>query len=473
MYTYKLTIISILILFFFNFTITNAHPLDETGDVKVYDQTQRLLFTPEKTVLTIDLTFYPTEKIKAWESIDTNRDQKLTEEEKTIWMKKGQEASWLEVDRRKIELEATKLTFPDYYDFFGQKIGKVSIEFGANQILGEGAVTYFYQGKDKKLEEITFEANGIDGLKIENIQKKSSEAISFEIQKGVQEENKVLGLTTSNRLNHFLNTYVKAENIPMNLLLFAFVVSFFLGALHALTPGHGKAIVASYLVGSRGTVWHAINLGVIVTITHTTSVFLLGLLSIILTEYVVPATVVRTLNTISGILVLGFGLYLVVKRVRVLRWDVRGGKLDNEVGSEISRNQEFSHQESRFTHRISHLLSFKHNHAYKHNHQIIEITWKNLLPLGISGGIVPCVDALAILIVAISLQKTIFGLLLLVFFSVGLAAALISIGSFAVLAKGQFQKRLSFAAGFEKYVSLMSAIVVTLLGLGILLNFGI
>lgn len=447
---------SFLLLLFLLFIIlltpiaTYAHPLDESGDIKVYDQVHRLLFTPEKVTLTIDLTFYPTEKIKVWESIDTNKDQKLTNEEKNIWMKKGQEASWVEKDDQKIPFDATSLAFPDYYDFFGEKTGHVSIIFAANRSVSQGKMRYVYQGKDQKLEEITFEAKGDHGLKVENVQKESSDSMTFEIQEGLQEGTAVLGLTTNNRLNSFLNRYVKVKSIPKNLLVFAFAISFFLGALHALTPGHGKAIVASYLVGSRGTIWHAIHLGAIVTITHTASVFLLGLASVVLTAYVVPSTVVRALNTVSGLLVFGFGLYLIIKRVRALHADLE--------------------------HEHRHSLGVAHDHEHEQGHTHThdeEISWRNIVPLGISGGIVPCVDALAILIVAISLQKTLFGLLLLVFFSLGLASALIVIGSFAVMAKGQFQKRIAQAPRFEKYVSLISAFVVTLLGLGIILNIGI
>lgn len=422
-----------------------AHPLDEFGNVNVYDQKQTLVVTPQKSSLVIDLTFYPMEKIKVWESIDANRDQVLTKAERDTWMKKGQEASWLEVAGRRIDFEASSLQFPDYYDFFSAKPVTVSITFEADQRVLGSEVTYVYNGKDKRLEEIEFAARGEGGLRVDGLEKISPDSVGFRILEGPG-GGMVLGLTTNSRLNDFLNKYVKPTDLPGGVVVLAMGIAFVLGALHALTPGHGKAIVASYLVGEKGTVWHAINLGLIVTVTHTASVFVLGLASVLLTAIFVPARVIKTLNMVSGLAVLGFGLYLLVKRGLVIIKKDRG----HDHGHE-----------------------HEHEHEHEHHHEEMTISWKNLIPLGVSGGIVPCVDALAILIVAISLGKVFLGLGLLIVFSLGLAAALGGIGVAAVLAKNQLGKRVKNIEGMEKYVSLVSAAVVTLLGLGILLNTGI
>src|SRR5690242_9868951 len=69
-------------------------------------------------------------------------------------------------------------------------------------------------------------------------------------------------------------------------------VAFGLGAVHALSPGHGKTIVAAYLVGSRGTLRHALLLGASVTFTHTISVFLLGIGTLFLSAYIVPEKII-------------------------------------------------------------------------------------------------------------------------------------------------------------------------------------
>src|SRR3984885_5585667 len=92
-------------------------------------------------------------------------------------------------------------------------------------------------------------------------------------------------------------------------------LAFVLGAAHALTPGHGKTIVAAYLVGSRGTLKHAAFLGAMVTFTHTVSFFLLGLATLFLFQYVVPQKVTQVLGAISGISIVLIGGGMLYKRL--------------------------------------------------------------------------------------------------------------------------------------------------------------
>ncbi|MBI3443254.1 sulfite exporter TauE/SafE family protein [Candidatus Woesebacteria bacterium] len=413
-----------------------AHPIDEIGDIRTYDQKQTIEVGKDKTNLIIDLTFYPLDKIKIWESIDKNRDREISNEEKTEWMKKGQEASWLEINSQRFNLLANSLTFPSYYDFFSSKPADVRIDFLASR---QGTINqnliYHYQGKDKKLEEIEFVARGIEGLKVTNLVKIDSDSVSFTASPGLQSEGAILGLKTGSRLDEFLSKYVKANDIPLNLKIFALFVAFTLGALHALTPGHGKAIVAGYLVGSRGTPLHALNLGLIITITHTAVVFLLGFVALVLTEYFVPSQIIKPLTYLSGFLVFAFGLFLLFQRCRKL------------------------------------FRPHSHEHSHDHDHRKdLDISWKNLLPLGISGGIVPCIDALAILIVAISLQKILFGLVLLSAFSLGLATALVGAGLITVLAKETVTKRFGSLINLEPQLSVLSAIIVTILGFAMIIK---
>ena len=93
-------------------------------------------------------------------------------------------------------------------------------------------------------------------------------------------------------------------------------IAFVLGAAHALTPGHGKTIVAAYLVGSRGTLKHAAFLGAMVTFTHTVSVFLLGMATLFLFQYVVPENITRVLGAISGLSIVAIGGWMLYKRLR-------------------------------------------------------------------------------------------------------------------------------------------------------------
>jgi len=423
-----------------------AHPLDEIGNVKIYDQKQTLEVGLNETTLSIDLTFYATEKIKVWESIDRNRDQKLDTSEKDEWMKKGQEASNIKRDGEQLNFIATKLDFPEYEDFFSQKPSHVVIQFLLDGTLKSNSnATYTYTGKDKKLDEITFEVKGVEPYSVENITKGDSDSVSFEIHEGDGKGGTVLGVNSGSRINQFLNTYVKPESIPFHILIFAFVVAFVLGGIHAMTPGHGKALVAGYLVGEKGTVRHAVYLGGIITVTHTASVFILGILALLLTQYIVPATVIMIMNKISGIVILSIGLVLLFKRTKNIL------KPQSDLGHDHSHAHEHTHDGHTHTHEIDDTLSFK-----------------SLMALGVSGGIVPCADALVILVVALSLQKLVFGLLLLIFFSLGLATALCVTGIMVVIAKNKAQERYTHLVRYQKYVSLFSAIIVILFGISLL-----
>lgn len=210
-------------------------------------------------------------------------------------------------------------------------------------------------------------------------------------------------------------------------------VAFFLGGAHALTPGHGKTIVAAYLVGSRGRALDAIYLGAVVTFTHTASVFLLGLATLYASTQFDPNVVSKWLTLVSGILVAGIGLYLLVQRSR---GDESGG-----------------------IHHHHH--SHSHSHSHGHSHDIGK---GSLLSLGISGGLVPCPEALIVLIFAVSIQRIAFGLALLTAFSIGLAAVLIAIG-IAMVYAGPAMRKATGDAPWLKHLPIASALVVTVLGM--------
>lgn len=190
----------------------------------------------------------------------------------------------------------------------------------------------------------------------------------------------------------YLSELLGREEISSGLMLLGLAVAFGLGAMHALAPGHGKTIVAAYLVGSRGTMRHAVLLGGVVTLTHTVSVFALGLATLYLSQYVMADQLVRTLSVVSSASIVLVGVWLLLQRTGVL--------------------------------------------DHGHSHEIEgDVTSGSMIALGVSGGLVPCPSALILLLSAISLQRTAFGLLLLVAFSLGLAVVLVAIGATVVSAR--------------------------------------
>ena len=194
----------------------------------------------------------------------------------------------------------------------------------------------------------------------------------------------------------------------------------FWGAAHALSPGHGKTIVTAYLVGQRGTPRHAALLGLIVTATHTVGVFTLGLVTLLLSRFIVPEHLYPWLNLTSGLLVVAIGASVLATRLR-------------------SRP------------------------AHGHHHHHGEISRRSLLAVGVSGGLLPCPSALVVLLAAITLHRVAFGLILIVAFSAGLALSITGIGLVAVLAKTAF-RRVSFEGRLVKLLPAISALVIVIAG---------
>jgi ABC-type nickel/cobalt efflux system permease component RcnA len=208
-------------------------------------------------------------------------------------------------------------------------------------------------------------------------------------------------------------------------LLFA---AFGWGALHALSPGHGKAMVAAYLVGTRGTPRHAIALGATVTVTHTIGVFALGVVTLALSQYVLPEDLYPLLTLISGLLVVGIGAGVLRTRVRKARH------------------------------------AHAHDHHHHHDH---DLSWKGLLGMGTAAGLIPCPSALVVLLAAISQHEVVLGLLLITAFSLGLAATLTALGLIVVSARRWIPPRL--AAGRLAAV-LPAASALLIVGVGCVLT---
>lgn len=217
----------------------------------------------------------------------------------------------------------------------------------------------------------------------------------------------------------------------------ALAVAFFLGAAHALTPGHGKTLVAAYLAGSRGRITDAVYLGGVVTVTHTASVFVLGLVTLYASTRVSLERVYPVLSLVSGLLVAGIGAALLWRRLR--------GQ---------------SHQDH---HDHHHGHRHDHQHGHEHQHNPGEPSRAGLLSLGISGGLVPCPEALVVLMLSVSLGRVALGLLILLAFTLGLAAVLIAIGCAMVMA-GPLVSRLTGESRWIRRLPVASAAVVTVVG---------
>jgi len=243
-----------------------------------------------------------------------------------------------------------------------------------------------------------------------------------------------------------LARFLHQQEITPWMTLAAIALAFVLGAAHALTPGHGKTIVAAYLVGSRGTLKHAAFLGAMVTFTHTVSVFLLGLATMFLFQYVVPEKVTRVLGAISGLSIVAIGGWMLYRRLRA------------------TTHTHSHHHDHHHHHDRDH--PHDHDHAHGHTHMPDEVTWAGLVALGASGGLVPCESALVLLLSAIALRRVGLGLLLLVAFSLGLALVLMGIGVVVIYAKNLLPDgKATGKHPFFRWMPVASAAIVLIVGL--------
>ena len=259
-----------------------------------------------------------------------------------------------------------------------------------------------------------------------------------------------------------LKAMLMEENPDYRMLPLAVLLAFFLGAVHALGPGHGKALVGAYLVGTRGRPLDAVFLGLLVTLAHVSSVILLGVASFAASRFFVPEKMLPYMEMASALLLVFLGAWMLKAR-----WP------------------------SRHSHEHRHGLFHRHPHHHPGGHAHHEspaesrnpeepaetnpegpesppeakgMRWKEMLSLGISGGMVPCPSALAILLIAIALKKVALGLVMIVAFSLGLASVLVTVGLLLVWTRSLLKPQ-----GKEKpwiaWLPVASSLLILLLGI--------
>ena len=243
--------------------------------------------------------------------------------------------------------------------------------------------------------------------------------------------------------DHGFTRLISRGRLSVGVILVSLLIAAFWGAAHALTPGHGKALVAGYLVGTRGRPRHAVILGVTVTVTHTAGVFALGLVTLALSQFVVPDTLYPWLTLVSGLLVVGVGSSVLAQRLR------RRG--------DTHRHHDHDH----------HGHPHHHGHDHEpHSHDHDALTSRGILGVGVAAGILPCPSALVVLLSAIALHRIGFGIALILAFSLGLATTVTGIGLVAVFARRAFG-RLSFEGPLIRLLPAVSAAVILCVGVAI------
>src|SRR5687767_11604197 len=302
--------------------------------------------------------------------------------------------------------------------------------------------------------------------------------------------------------NDAFTRLILLEEINLSTLLVALGISFIWGAMHAMTPGHGKTIVGAYLVGSRGTIKHAVYLGLTTTITHTLGVFALGLITLFAAQYIVPETLYPWMSLLSGLFVVGIGLTLFASRFRssglgawTQAFKTKLGRSPNSYSPVLAHvhtegrvhehkfvlntshehhGHAHPHSHDDDAHHHDHAEGHHHDHGHNHaDHSQLPpgadgtpVTWRSQLALGISGGLLPCPSALVVLLGAIALNRIGFGLILVLAFSLGLAGALTVIGM-AFIYAGRLFQRFPAQGRIIQILPALSALFISVIGVAI------
>jgi len=244
---------------------------------------------------------------------------------------------------------------------------------------------------------------------------------------------------------------IQTEHLSLWFLFTAALIAISLGGLHALEPGHGKTIVAAYLVGSKGTARHAVLLGLIVTVSHTAGVFALGAITLYASRYIVPEQLYPWLGALSGVTIAGLGCYMLLRRLTGTATD------HSHVPGESHGHWMFwkrrSGEDAKSDAGLSSTIPGQ------------SVSMTQLFTLGITGGIIPCPAALIVLLSAFALHRIGLGFFLIVAFSVGLAAVLIGFGMLMVYAR-RFMSHLQMDGPLTKrWLPVASSAFITVLGL--------
>ena len=252
-----------------------------------------------------------------------------------------------------------------------------------------------------------------------------------------------------------LPTIFSVVDLTPLIIVLSLVTAFAFGAGHALTPGHGKTLLAAYLVGTRGTPLHAVGLGLSVAISHTLGILVLAALIVGAQGLLPPDVVARTAPVVSAVTIVAIGVWMVFREVRRRRAATRVASPGR--GHDHSATHDHEHPE-------------EHAHGgIRHSHlppASAPIGWRGLFALGLAGGLIPSTSALFILLGSIVAGRPAFGFVLVVVFGLGMAAVMAGVGLAMVVARDRLE-RLPSSSGFgwvARHAPLAAAVFV--LGFG-------
>ena len=467
----------------------SAHPLD------VYVQGSYVTLAPSKVSVELDLSPGVLLAPRVLDVLDVDRDRQISDSEARSYAEQVLHEVEVRADDRLLTVELTSVEVPPYLT--------VQAGYGTLRVYGEagGAPTvagehqiFFRNGfapTGSAYQVNAFVENGAPvtlGLQRRDEAQQQS-VVNYQIDSAAagSTAGRTAGGDAAARPSpqNRLLEYVDGPSLSGWAMLFALGAAALLGALHALTPGHAKTLMAAYLVGSGGTARNAVALGAVVTFTHTASVVVIGLIALLASQFLVPGLLVPGLEITAGLLVVALGLRLLRQR-----WSARGAwtphhdhdahRHDNhrhDNHREPHHHEDLDAQDEHAHHVLVHSGASTdgastdgastddgggHGHGHDargasvhahggraHTHAIpVEgITPRSLVAMGVSGGLVPCPEALGVMVLAVGVNRIVLGLGLILSFSIGLAAVLMGLGLLLVRSRSLVAR----LGGFDRF----------------------
>jgi ABC-type nickel/cobalt efflux system permease component RcnA len=420
-----------------------AHPVDE------FLQNTYLSISPDAIDVEVNLTAGVGVAPEVIQVIDANGDGVLTEAESRLYAERVRAGIVLTLDGKPLALVLVRVEMPALA-IIRAGAGEIRAAFSATvSSLATGPHELYFENKHAPVAsayQVALLKPRADVLRIRGQQRSangaditvdfvSDSATASAMDPGAKPPD-IAPAETAMPLLDRLTELQRAQLTPGGIAA-ATALALVLGGLHALTPGHSKTLVAAYLIGSRGTLRHAVLLGVVVTVTHMASVLAVGGLMLLAGNAVLPGTLVPVLELISGVLVVVLGARLLLQRWRASKMALT---------------------------MHTHAASMPHTHAGgmgAHTHT----TRGGIFTMGASGGLVPCPEALGVLLVAVGAGRIGFGIGLIAMFSFGLAAVLIALGIVVVHARPLLSGIETRGQRLQRWVPIFSAAVVTALGM--------
>lgn len=448
----------------------SAHPLDQL--------VQQVYLTPAAASLEVEVGLTPGTLIAAAfaRTIDTDGDERFSTAETAAHAVALKKASSLLIDGQAAEIAVTGANYPPY-DLLAA--GGATITIHATTPLNadsrQVAFSDHYEVAASSIVQMAVSLSSDATLTVGDItHTRDGRTITVQLASGTPAR---AGKATPTDLrSSSAGTDMKARMFgalrspltsPWSLLILIGVCAL-LGAFHALTPGHGKTLLAAYLVGTEGTPRQAIMLGGVITVMHTSSVLLLGTAVLLAGHYVLPGILIPTLEIAAGAVVLILGVRIARRRWSALR----------------SGNHDHDH-----SHGHAHDHHDTPGHSHSHGGSAVAVLdagrspkttsapgktktgFREIAGMGVTGGIIPCPEALSILILAVGLHRTALGIAMIVAFSVGLAAILVGLGLVLVTARTTILAiKPAGNRWFGTRLPMLSAFVVVTLGLIMTVN---